>query len=108
MANLDQICDYLADNDQKLIYDEFSNSNTVNLSNGTIGTYANGVTIDVSKTGYTPISCSFVYVGHGSSYHAFCNLNSNILSILFYRTSSSAYTVPANDVKVNVIYSKNS
>ena len=107
MANLDQILDYLADNNQMLVYEEYENQGTISISGGTAGTYGNSVSIDVSKSGYKPVACSFTNVSHASSYHPICFLvSTNTLMIVFYRGTTSAYTVPAKDVKVSVIYTK--
>ena len=77
---------------------------SVSISAGTIGTYATDIRKDVSVDGYKPILIAFIQIGHGASYLPVARLVNNEVEIIFYRALSTAYTVPANDIKVNVLY----
>ena len=77
---------------------------SVSISAGAIGTYATYIRKNVSVDGYKPILITFSQIGHGASYLPIANLSNNEVEVIFYRTLQTAYTVPANDVKVNVLY----
>ena len=95
MANLDQILDYLAD---EFTTETIGCGSGTTLSAGTIGTYATAKSVDITKT--------FVGYAHGASYHALLDINDNSLVFIFYRATSSAYTIPTDDVKAMVVYRK--
>ena len=81
-------------------------SAATSLTAGTPGTLATYQTIDVEKEGYTPIGVVGLSVSHGSSYHPEASLNGSTLYLNFYRAMSSAYSVPAKDVFVTILYKK--
>ena len=103
MANLDQIMDYLAD---EFTTEEVGSGSAIALSAETIGTAVTTKSVDVSKTGYVPIAATFSQYSHPSGYNAIFSLSGNNLLFIFYRASSSAYTIPADDLKVLVLYKK--
>ena len=87
------------------VYQDYTNSST-SLTAGTIGAYVTMENIDVSKSGYTPISCSFKVITHPGSYDVNCFLDGSTLTIFYYRATSTAYTISAGDLKVRILYKK--
>ena len=79
------------------------------VSAGTVGSIPGGTseTINVAKTGYTPIAAHISKNAHATNILAHVTLTGNTLYLRFVRTSSSAYDMPADDVRVTVLYKKN-
>lgn len=89
----------------KIIYKDYGNAAT-SLSAGTIGTYATAPNTSVAVTGRKPIGAVLIAYGHPGYYHCtpVLDIDGNTLHFVFYRASSSAYSVTADDVKVRVFY----
>ena len=81
---------------------EFSNTA------GTPGTYLTSLDINIKKTGYTPIGCSFVNFGHPGSYFVFIAYSSTLAKVHIFRAVSSSVTFPSGDIKIRVVYRKTS
>ena len=92
---------------ERYVTDTFKNA-AVNITSGTAGTYATYQTIDVSKPGYKPIGVINAYFSHGSSYQILAELHVNdpTVYINYYRVTTSAYSVPAGDITIKVLYEK--
>ena len=84
-------------------------SSAHSISSGTVGTIPSGTTetISVAKTGYTPIAAYISKCAHATNVLPHVTLTGTSLSLRFIRTSASAYTMPADDVRVTVLYKKN-
>ena len=108
MANLNQICDYIADNMSEIIYEDRGSGSAMSFSAGTAGTYATVRNLGVSKTGYKPISAMLCDINHGSSYYVIPDLkrSTETVECIVYRAISSAYTIPQNDFYIRVGYIK--
>ena len=80
----------------------------ISMSAGTVGTYVGQSDVDIAVSGYVPVSCTLRGMGHQSSYHPVIKLrpDQNLVNIVFYRVTASAYDIPANDVNVIVVYEK--
>ena len=80
----------------------------ISMSAGTVGTYVGQSDVSVAVSGYVPVSCSLRGIGHQSSYHPLIKFRPdlNIVNFVFYRATTSAYDIPANDVNVIVVYEK--
>lgn len=79
----------------------------VTYTAGTIGTFGNSGTVDVSVTGYTPIAVMLKNVSGAGSGIPVLVLNGNTLYFLFYRTATSQVTVAASAWTALVLYKKN-
>ena len=78
-----------------------------NITAGTIGTWVGQALIDIGLTGYTPIGCYLSSFSHPASYNITFFMASNKIRVHFFRTNTSAYTVPEGDAKITVLYKKN-
>lgn len=109
MANLDQILDYVADDvKNRIVIDDIKNTSTVSITAGTIGTYSTNTTLNIAKSGYKPIVATLRSMSHPASYMPIVALSSseNTATVYFYRPTGSAYTIPANDFTIRVVYVK--
>ena len=79
------------------------------VSAGTVGAIPGGTseTINVAKAGYTPIAAYISKNAHATNVLAHVTLTGNTLYLRFVRTSSSAFDMPADDVRATVLYKKN-
>lgn len=84
---------------------EYGNA-SVTISAGTIGTYGNMTIKDIAIAGYTPVMAAITQIQHPSNYIPVSAIIESKLYFIFYRVSSNAINVPANDVTVNVLYEK--
>lgn len=84
---------------------EYGNG-SVTISAGTVGTYGNMITKDIAIAGYTPVMAAITQIQHPSNYLPVSSIIDNNLYFIFYRVSSNAINVPANDVTVSVLYEK--
>ena len=78
----------------------------IDFEAGTIGTRANRYSVDVSKDGYTPISCSISYVLESTYMLPVAFVIDTTLYLNVYRAVASMPTT--NKVRVKVVYIKNS
>lgn len=76
------------------------------ISAGGIGTYAVSTNINIAKNGYDIVSISNYLVGHGTSYNVKESYYNGKLYFNFYRTNTTAYSVPKGDVIARVLYKK--
>ncbi len=82
---------------------------SVSISSGTAGTYATNTSISTAKTGYKAVTVAVSILGHPANYRAsaaFANANKLAVTVSFYRTSTSAYDIPAGDCAITVWYNK--
>ena len=80
----------------------------VSMTAGTVGTYAVQNDVNIAVNDYVPVSCTLRGMGHQSSYHPVIKFRPdlNMVYFVFYRATTSAYDIPANDVNVIVVYEK--
>jgi hypothetical protein len=84
---------------------EYGNA-PVTISAGTAGTYATMNTQDITIAGYKPVMAAIAKIQHPGQYIPVVANMENKIYFIFYRAVSSAYTIPANDVTVTVLYEK--
>ena len=92
--------------DEGIIYDDFS-SPAFSISAGTIGTYATIFNIDVSKSGYVPISV-IDNPAHPAAYNEATVLNTSSARIYttIYRVGTSALSYSTGEITYRVVYKK--
>ena len=90
---------------EELVYKDYS-CPAVSITAGGIGTYATSVNVDITKSGYEAVSLSCWLVGHPGNYNVSTIHYNGKVYFNFYRTGTGAYSVPADDVKVRVLYKK--
>ena len=88
---------------------ETKNSPAFTISAGSAGTYATHYSIDVSKSGYTPIGATLYSVRYPGTYAVVLQLQGNTLYEVIYRatTLSASFSGAAGDIIASVIYKKN-
>lgn len=84
---------------------EYGNA-SVTISAGTAGTYATMNPQDITIAGYKPVMATITKIQHPGKYIPVVANMENKIYFIFYRAESSAYTIPANDVMVTVLYEK--
>ena len=96
-----------SDIDDEIVYRDYTVP-SITLSAGTIGSYADGTTVNVELSGYTAIGISIMKLSHAGAYNPVVQINSTGIgaTIYFYRTTSTVYTIPDGDMKVRVVYKK--
>ena len=96
---------YLTQSEDEIVYRDFT-CESFTFNSGAAGNYAGEKHYDASLYGYDILGSSIIYAGHAANYNVVLYIYNNYLYFTFYRTSSSAYTLPVNDVKARVIYKK--
>ena len=82
-------------------------SGAVSWSAGTAGTRGAQVTVDIARSGYTPVSAVMSYEASTTSFNASCVLYGNTSLIFnFYRANTSAYSATDNAARALVLYIK--
>ena len=77
------------------------------FSSGTIGGIETIGTVDITKSGYTPISANITIFNHPGAGHITPLItNSTTLTLWLYRATSNAINNPAGDAMVRVAYIK--
>ena len=86
-----------------LVYNEYEVD--LSYSAGAIGTRGNQAPIDITKSGYTPISFEIVYISDSAKVNplCFCANNINQIVVNSYRTTTNAETVTG---RIRVTYRK--
>lgn len=84
---------------------EYGNA-SVTISAGTVGTYGILVSKNIAIAGYKPVMATITQIQHPSNYLPVAMIIESNLYFVFYRAQSSAASVNANDVTVNVLYEK--
>lgn len=79
----------------------------VSWAAGTIGTRGTVSSVDITKTGYTPVSATICYIPDSSTMnpHAFFSSDLTKVYVAYYRASSGAIT-NVSGVKVRVRFIK--
>lgn len=92
----------------ELVSQEFKSS-AHTITAGTIGTIPGGTseTINVAKSGYTPLTAYISKNAHATNVMAHITLTGTSVYLRFVRTANTAYDMPADDVRVTVLYKKN-
>lgn len=76
------------------------------ITSGTVGTWFGKQTVDISKTGYTPVGVSLRADSHPSSYLPIVGFSGNTASIDIYRQIATAYNVSEGDIAITAVYVK--
>lgn len=90
----------------QLVVTEIKDMPAISFASGTVGSYATAVTLNIAKTGYTPIQACFNQVGHLGQYNPTIALSGNSVAVALYRVSTGTISQPAGDIKVAVTYVK--
>ena len=93
-------------NKSELVTKVYKNSSAISISSGTPGTYATNQQINIAKAGYSPLGILNAPTGHPASYLLIPAISGSTLYLQCYRAQQSAYTVPADDITVVVLYKK--
>ena len=91
---------------QKYVKSTF-NSGPLSFTAGVSGTYATALTIDVSKTGYTPIGVVNTFSGHPGSYNVNAEITGTNAKLYIYRsTQTSVDYTGNNEITFTVLYER--
>ena len=83
-------------------------SGAVSWSAGTAGTRGAQTSVEITRSGYTPVACSISYVANSSSFNpqVFFGGSMSTLYFNFYRANASAYSSEDNAMRALVLYVK--
>lgn len=90
---------------EEFVYQDYS-CPAVSITAGSIGTYATGVNVGITKSGYEVVSASAMTVGHPANYDVTYFIYNDKVYFTFYRVNPTAYSVPNGDIVIRVLYRK--
>lgn len=90
----------------QLVVTEIKDMPAISFASGTVGSYATAISLNIAKTGYTPIQACFSQVGHLGQYNPTLALSENNVTVALYRVSTGTISQPEGDIKVAVTYVK--